>query len=106
MRALAASLSILAALVLLVVLSQRTGRWERATVDLQETLDDLTMTNPDPTWPTYVADWKDANGVNHEVQTPREKDAEGEWEPLEEWAARHAAAVAALQVHFPPAGGS
>lgn len=50
----------------------------------------------------YVTEWSStaSNGgtLNHKVETPRLS----ETEPLAEWAARHAAEVAALEVVFPP----
>jgi hypothetical protein len=47
---------------------------------------------------TLVTRWRDAKGVEHSVNTPRQ-----EGESAEEHAARHAAAVAALQAIYPPA---
>jgi hypothetical protein len=42
--------------------------------------------------------WTDADGVRHEVTTPREQN-----ESPEDWAARHKAAVEALKALYPPA---
>jgi hypothetical protein len=47
---------------------------------------------------TLVTRWRDAKGVEHTVNTPRQ-----EGESADEHAARHAAAVAALQAIYPPA---
>lgn len=47
---------------------------------------------------TLVTRWRDAKGVEHSVNTPHK-----EGESAEEHAARHAAAVAALQALYPPA---
>jgi hypothetical protein len=47
---------------------------------------------------TLVTRWRNAKGVEHSVNTPRQ-----EGESAEEHAARHAAAVAALQAIYPPA---
>lgn len=46
----------------------------------------------------HVSRWHDAAGIEHEVSTPRSPSTEG----LDEWAARHKAAVAALAAIFPP----
>jgi hypothetical protein len=47
---------------------------------------------------TYVTTWKDAEGLQHTVNTPREDE-----ETKEAWAARHKESVDALKELFPPA---
>lgn len=46
----------------------------------------------------HETSWTDSEGLTHKVTTPRNTN-----EPDEEWAARHAASVAALKAIFPPA---
>ncbi len=47
---------------------------------------------------SITTEWKDANGNNHSVTTPRNEN-----ESREDWYARHAEAVAAAQAIWPPA---
>jgi hypothetical protein len=52
--------------------------------------------------PKLISKWNDADGIEHKVDTPREKDSNGDWEPVAEWAAKHKAGVDALKALFPP----
>lgn len=64
----------------------RTAQIERVLVTVKEML-----------MQTLVAQWQDAAGVTHTVNTPR-----NEGESADDHAKRHAEAVKALQALFPP----
>lgn len=49
------------------------------------------------------AKWNDADGIEHEVVTPRRKLENGEDEPVNEWRDRHIEEVLAMKKAFPPA---
>lgn len=63
----------------------------------REAVQIVTELKKEPIAMTLETEWKDAQGVNHKVQTNQLPG-----ESIDECTGRHAAAVAALQKLFPP----